>query len=114
MSVLPHMVDPRSLLPQTAGPSLYAPDTLFWPCPANAMPWGRLHVRPVYLPVKPCKPPKNRPKKSAYYESFYCICSACNFRAFFAGPFWANGVTRDQILQQHGHGVAVDDRNCYF
>lgn len=112
MSVAP--LPPNALLPQTAGPTLYGADMLYFPCPANGMPWGALHIRPVFLPIKECAKGKKARSKKRLYDSYYVSCSACNFRAFFFGPYWSNGVTREQIVRQFGPGVAVDDRNCWL
>lgn len=103
-------MDPR-LLPQTAGPSQYPGSQRFVACPANWQPWGTLHVRPVFLPVLVCK----RSSKSSRHagEMYYVTCKSCNYRAFFAGPFWI-GNTRDEIVANLGHGIAVDDLNCYL
>lgn len=105
------------LLPQTAGPSGYPPETLFFPCPGNGTPWGAIHVRPVFLPILTCAlspRTQEKMKKIGNPGSYFFNCRTCNFRAFMGGRFWSQGVTREMIVRQCGPGIAVDDKNCYF
>lgn len=106
-------VDPR-LLPQTSGPSPYPAAQRFMPCPGNWQPWGAIHIRPVFVPLRTCHPsPKAKLAGGFRQVTYYIICKACGLRCFPKGDFW-EGVTRDLIVSYCGRGVAVDDNNCYF